>query len=106
MTTKRACEYPECTKQDTTGNMWRLDNGEWLCNTHAREVLGVGGLTMTTHTPGPWCPNTSHCYGCRLAPEMLALLTKIANEPCDHGAQSFCPREDARALLARIEGKG
>ena len=38
------------------------------------------------------------------APEMLALLQRIAQEPCDHGAQPFCPREETRALLAKIEG--
>jgi hypothetical protein len=29
----------------------------------------------------------------------LAALTRIANEPCDHGPMSFCPREEARTAL-------
>ena len=32
--------------------------------------------------------------------KLRAALTRIANEPCDHGPMDFCPREVARAALA------
>lgn len=38
------------------------------------------------------------------APAMLALLRKIADQTCDHNAGEFCPRSDARAILARVDG--
>jgi hypothetical protein len=39
------------------------------------------------------------------APDMRALLQRIADTPCDPGPAPFCPRDEARALLARINGK-
>lgn len=39
------------------------------------------------------------------APDMLAALQKIADEPCDHGPMDFCPRELARAAIAKATGK-
>lgn len=39
MTTRRACEYPECYKVQKTSSMYRLENGEWLCMEHAAIVL-------------------------------------------------------------------
>lgn len=37
-----------------------------------------------------------------LVPDLLALLRRISAMPCDHGAQDFCPREEARILLPRL----
>jgi hypothetical protein len=83
------------------------------------------------HTPGPWtvyanspgnddlpsvmapnpsgsglfyvaqCQNDADAHLIALAPEMLALLQRIADTPCDHGPQAFCPRDEARKLLER-----
>jgi hypothetical protein len=38
-------------------------------------------------------------------PALLAALEAIANEPCDHGTMSQCPRETARAALALAHGE-
>mgnify|MGYP001610441655 CR=1 FL=1 len=35
------------------------------------------------------------------APELLATLETIANMPCNHGPQEFCPREVARAAIVK-----
>jgi len=80
-----------------------------------------------SHTPGPWTTqpigDETECNilgagreliatvsdnDARLiaaAPEMLALLQLLSETPCDHGAMPACPREQARALLAKIEGR-
>lgn len=88
----------------------------------------------TKHTPGPWEPDffttrvqtqkdghivaeikpedfaarEEQMCNARLiaaAPELLAALQLIAAEPCDHGPQEFCPREVARAAIAKATGK-
>jgi hypothetical protein len=41
----------------------------------------------------------------RAAPDMLATLERIAETPCDHGPQEFCPRELARAAIAKARGE-
>ena len=35
--------------------------------------------------------------------ELVAALTKISDIPCDHGGQDECPREIARAALAKAK---
>jgi hypothetical protein len=57
-------------------------------------------------TMDSWDGMPDHEANARLiaaAPEMLALLRRWSETTCDHGAQDFCPREDARALLAKVE---
>jgi hypothetical protein len=38
-----------------------------------------------------------------VAPRMAALLRRLADEPCDHGATPLCPREAARVLVAQLD---
>ena len=37
------------------------------------------------------------------APELLAALRSIANDTCNHGPGPICPREIARAAIAKAE---
>ncbi len=39
------------------------------------------------------------------ASNYLAALQRIADEPCDHGAAAFCPRELARSVLRQATGQ-
>ena len=41
---------------------------------------------------------------CAQAERMRALLQQIADAPCDHGEQPFCPRNEAYRLLKTIKG--
>ena len=36
-------------------------------------------------------------------PELLAALRSIANDTCNHGPGPICPREIARAAIAKAE---
>tara|TARA_R110000868_G_scaffold195296_2_gene440948 strand:+ start:91 stop:375 length:285 start_codon:yes stop_codon:yes gene_type:complete len=50
-------------------------------------------------------PDTAHIVRCVNAHDYLVeALTKISNTPCDHGGQDECPREIARAALAKAKG--
>ena len=57
-------------------------------------------------TPGLGGANADHIVRCVKAHHALvAALTKISNIPCNHGAQDECPREIARAALAKAKGE-
>ena len=40
-----------------------------------------------------WC-DCDWCHHCR------EFLRRLRETPCDHGAQPFCPREEARTMLS------
>jgi hypothetical protein len=89
--------------------------------------------SLLNHTPGPWYHTASSPDGTvysshhqlivpyppdgatdhthadarliALAPDLLALIVRLAETPCDHGAQPFCPRAESLALLGRLEGR-
>lgn len=81
--------------------------------------IGYGGGTgddfaviVSPHRPRAICnlePLDYDILNARLiaaAPDLLAALQQIAEIPCDHGAQEFCPRTLAREAIAKAEGKG
>ena len=85
-------QIEDCTPEDTNGMYEGL-----------RYRIFADGYNIAKTTDG----HKQALANARLiaaAPDMFALLERIAKEPCDHGAMLFCPREEARAAIAKARG--
>lgn len=95
--------------------------GPWRVRTNGNVWVGVETLKFddpeygaADHSVGRdrWavcsCNGTKATANARLiaaAPTMFEALKRIADQTCDHGPQEFCPREIARAAIAKAEGR-
>ena len=83
--------------------------GPWGCrygNFGGYELTTEAGWPLRARRKGP-AGDRERQANARLiasAPDLLAALRRIANEPCDHGP-GFCPRDHARAAIAKAEGR-
>jgi hypothetical protein len=68
------------------GDMWITETECFKCVDHPQRLAASGKTPLTQeHTA------------------MRALLQQIADAPCDHGEQPFCPRNEAYRLLKTIK---
>lgn len=101
-------------KQTYTPGPWHIE--KWLDEVDQIERKAIAVPTQPTHSPkhvasictwgGAKDPEAdANARLIAAAPTMYDLLKRIAETPCDHGAQEFCPRDEARKILATVHGK-
>ena len=91
--------YSNPARLKSSKGPWRFATplGEALPAVLADQVTSYGNFYVAQ------CNVDADAQLIALAPDMLALLARIAETPCNHGPQEFCPREAAHALLGRLQ---
>jgi hypothetical protein len=103
MTTKQTQHTPGPWRVESAGSESLISSGHW-----------AGLATVVTHMREPdaagrdrFIPTDEGEANARLiaaAPELLAALEAIAAIPCCHDSMPECPRELAKAAIAKAKG--